>query len=362
MERLPETQAILRMFPWGRLESDGTFNFDIARARLDVLGSSGYGYWSHRGGSAPHANVGPMGLGADPTFGGLLKLDNFIDGNDLLKKKHLTDEQGWKLPSRLIPYLDFTHSSAKQPVIVTELPERIRDWKSWYAWRGLPLESPAALLMAAPLSVYQLLVRCLEVTKPSAGSADKRVSLIVHLLGVEVELNHVPLFAELVLLLPYHDIKLVFFGGAVKAVVDAARKKPGALAAQDPVYTYRAPDALGAGALSVHFHGETKEWTPEGEVPDAVVACNAGLGSYPEWIPVVRATHWAGIPFAVTEYAEQSAEHQRSLFPAYLAGGCEPREDYPIALNPFQQPGQRMVGVVRLPNAYNGFTLTVVKK
>ena len=29
-------------------------------------------------------------------------------------------------------------------------------------------------------------------------------------------------FSELALLLPYHDIDLVFFGGAVKALVDAA--------------------------------------------------------------------------------------------------------------------------------------------
>jgi hypothetical protein len=48
--------------------------------------------------------------------------------------------------------------------------------------------------MAVPLSVYHLLVRCLQLTKPHAGSPEKRVPLHVHLLGAEVELNYVPLY------------------------------------------------------------------------------------------------------------------------------------------------------------------------
>ena len=193
MEKLTETQAIVRTFPWGRLEKDGTFCYDIACARFGVLGSSGYGYWSQRGGMAPHAELGPLSVTSDKTLGGLLKLEDFIDGNDLLKRAHLSDEQGWKLPTHLIPYSDFSHKFAKKPVLVTELSEPIKDWRGWYEWRQLPLESPAALLMAFPLSIYQMLVRCLEVTSPSAGSANKRVSLRVHVIGVEVELNYVPL-------------------------------------------------------------------------------------------------------------------------------------------------------------------------
>ena len=173
-------------------------------------------------------------------------------------------------------------------------------------------------------------------------------------------------FSELALLLPYHDIDLVFFGGAVKALVDAARRKPGALAAQSPVHSYTAPAALGSGRVTVQLHGGSKTWpVPENDddLPDALVACNAGLGSYPEWVPVVRAAHLAEVPFAVTEYAEQSAEQQRRTMPQWLEGvPVAPRAEYPIALNPFQRPGQRGLAVVRVPNVSNGFTLTVVKK
>ncbi len=54
-------------------------------------------------------------------------------------------------------------------------------------------ESPAALLMSFPLSAYWLVVHCLKVTSPSAGSAGKRVPLRIHAIGTEVELNYLPL-------------------------------------------------------------------------------------------------------------------------------------------------------------------------
>ena len=47
MERIPHLRQILIQFqPWGRIEKDGTFAELIARARYDVLGGEGYGFWS----------------------------------------------------------------------------------------------------------------------------------------------------------------------------------------------------------------------------------------------------------------------------------------------------------------------------
>jgi hypothetical protein len=171
--------------------------------------------------------------------------------------------------------------------------------------------------------------------------------------------------AELALLLPYHDIKLVMFGVAVQNLVEASWRTPNAVANQSPVYAYRAPDACGAGAITVHLHGATATWAPDTSygIPDVLVACNAGLGSYHEWMPVIRAAHMLDIPFGVTEYAEQSAEHQRKMFPEIIRGTpAPPREEYEIALNPFQRPGQRGIPSIRLPNVSNGFTIVVVGK
>jgi hypothetical protein len=195
MERVPATQDILKLFPWGqRVEKDGTFADDILRARFDVLGGTVYGYWSQRGGYAPHVASGVAPAVQERMFEKFIKRSEFVDGIDLLNAHHLSDQEGWRLPPQLIPYLDFSNPAAKRPLLVTELPERISDWQRWYQWRGLPLESPAAVLMAVPLSVYQLLVRCLQVTKPHAGLPEHRKPLVVHLVGAEVELNYIPLY------------------------------------------------------------------------------------------------------------------------------------------------------------------------
>lgn len=154
------------------------------------------GFWSHRGGPVPHQQNGPFSPSANPhgymaIFAKMFGAFDHLDGKDLLRAKHLTDEAGWMLPSRLIPYREFS-SEDKRPVLVTDFDESIANWSSWYRWRKLPLESPAALIMDFPMSVYQLVVNCLEVTDPAQASADYRVSVQIQMLGVEVELNYLP--------------------------------------------------------------------------------------------------------------------------------------------------------------------------
>ncbi|KDR82444.1 hypothetical protein GALMADRAFT_824344 [Galerina marginata CBS 339.88] len=375
MERMPQTQAIIKSFPWGRLETDGSFSFDIARGRFGVLGASGYGYWSHRGGPVPHSEAGVYGAENSPYAAEILKMMksfDHLDGNQLFGKKHLSDEEGWKLPPKFIPHRNFSSASTR-PKLVTEFEGGVVDWDSWYRWRKLSKESPAVLLMDYPMSVYQMLVKCLEVTSPKAGREDKRVPLHVHLIGVEVELNYLPLFSELALLLPYHDIKLVVFGAPVIKLLKEAKNSPGCLATKSPVFTYKAPPECGSGAVSVYLHSASANWstlgsdsalTAHGGRPDALVACNAGLASYREWFHVVQEAHLKRIPFATTEYAEQSAEHQVGYMHMMLAGSGasqRPQEKYEIQLNPFQRPGQRPIPMYRLPNIVNGFTVVVYK-
>ncbi|KAK0481346.1 hypothetical protein IW261DRAFT_1470377 [Armillaria novae-zelandiae] len=356
MLRLPETQAILNSFPWGRLETDGTFNDSIARGRFDVLGGSNFSFWSHRGGPVPHQNMGELGkIGEASPYTSMLKsmLGKFdhLDGKDLL-----------------IPYRHFA-SLDKRPQLVTK---EVNSWDAWHEWRKLPKESPAALLMSFPLSAYWLIVHCLKVAGPSAGRAGNRIPLRIHMIGAEVELNYLPLFSEIALLLPYHDIKLVLFGQSVHKLVEEGKKAdPQSLVAKSsnssPVFTYKAPKECGSGSIEIYLHGDSPIWSPDANRrsglgrPDAIIALNAGLGSYGEWVPVIQAAHLMSLPFAVTEYAEQSCEQQRSMFPRMFEPRVPARKEYVIELNPFQSPGQRGIPMYRLPNVVNGFTLVVWK-
>lgn len=44
MLHLPYTQAVVKQFPWGRIEPDGTFNLSVAKARFNVFGGTGTGF------------------------------------------------------------------------------------------------------------------------------------------------------------------------------------------------------------------------------------------------------------------------------------------------------------------------------
>ena len=183
-------------------------------------------------------------------------------------------------------------------------------------------------------------------------------------------------------MLPHTDIKLTFFGHAVYTVVQKASKKSIAAKAKRnvPVYTYKAPLSMGQSTLAIYLDGEHENWDPRfpsitDNLPDAIVALNAGLLSYKAWATVILFCLVEEMPFGVTEYAEQSAEVQRDSFSkiihhalpslaprmstAQLEDLVRPRQ-YPIEFNPFQRPGQRPVSATRLPNISNGFAIRIV--
>lgn len=188
MLRVPELRAILKLFSWGKLESDGTFAESLIRAYFGVLGVNGYGYWSEAGGSAPH-QLQPNTMGNHDNPFCVNPVESYQDGYLLLLDRHLDDKAGWKLEDRLIPKLYFEPGC--EPRIAS--PANVVDWTSWYQWRSLSFDSPAALLMHYPLTVYHLLVNVLSVTSPSHGSFEDRQTLNIHYLGAEVELNMLPL-------------------------------------------------------------------------------------------------------------------------------------------------------------------------
>lgn len=115
------------------------------------------------------------------------------------------------------------------------------------------------------------------------------------------------------------------WGGSVHKLVQEAKKQGvegsplrKALAGNSAIFDYRAPEELGAGSITVDLHGDSPTWGRDSmtkmlnggrnPVPDALIALNAGLGSYRSWHEVVHIAHGVGIPFAVTEYLQQSLE------------------------------------------------------
>ncbi|KAJ6600214.1 hypothetical protein B0H10DRAFT_2230932 [Mycena sp. CBHHK59/15] len=379
-------QTIIKSFPWGRVEQDGTFHHWCTLARFNVLGGAGFGFWSQDG----------LGIFEEEDDDKLVQFQlqqrpdshwakiwkrrkderallSFINGQDLLKEEHLNDAEGWKLPAGLIVPRSFPSSAGV--LAPSRLGSLVRTWDEWHAWRGVPKASPASLLMHYPLSIYWMLVNTLKLTCVTSEELKNRPHLTIHYIGAEVELNFLPIFSELALLLPNHDLDLVFFGPCVfhigqKSLEPAYRTSMLARKAHDniePVFIYTAPDSSGAGSLRLVLHTETKYWTPSGlptygRAPDALLACNAGLFTYDASHDAVRAALVLEIPFAVTDYQQFMLEGN-ALSMAPWRATCGLTDSQPIDLNPFHRPGQRFLSRENIaPNLVNGFTMAVYNK
>ncbi|KAJ6535115.1 hypothetical protein B0H19DRAFT_1185015 [Mycena capillaripes] len=352
-DREPQMREIALQFPWARLQQDGTFSFTTLRASRNLLGTgTEFGWWTEHPCCLPR--------------------DDYLPGFNLLGRQHLTERAGWKLTDKETPWLDFSFGG--KPPKPTSFAH---NWASYYEWRGLPIESPAALLLHWPLTVYRLLSIMGVIPMPPS---ETRRQLTVHMLGIEKEVDFLPVFGELALLLPNIDLNLVLFGPGVANVLAKAQKNPLCLAAQPIVFKYSAPKISGGGSIRISFWRRGSFWeysdlAREGlQRPDAMVACNAGLSSYPQtWMPVVLAARAFAIPFAVTDYNEISLHNDVSLLIQRLPEfsgllrltpeerrrvNASPACRYDVHLNPFMEPGPRPTSLGGI-SAVNGYEMVI---
>ncbi|KAJ7666809.1 hypothetical protein DFH06DRAFT_1085985 [Mycena polygramma] len=346
--REPQMRQIALQFPWARRQQDGTFSFTTLRASRNLYGAGAeFGWWTEDQPCCP-----PKA--------------QYLPGASLLGRQHLTERPGWKLTDKEIPWLNF--SLGGKPL---KPASYLQDWASYYEWRGLPIESPAALLLHWPLTVYRLLTISGVIPRPPS---ETRRQLTVHMLGIEKEVDFLPIFGELALLLPNTDLSLVLFGPGVANLLKKVPQNPLCLAAQPTVFQYTAPKISGGGSISISLWRRGDFWDyDQVRRPDAMVACNAGLSSYPQtWMPVVLAARAFAIPFAVTDYNEISLKNDVSLLIHRLPELLSPRltaeeqrrvtaspsYPYEVRLNPFMMLGPKhspMGGI----NAVNGFEMVI---
>ncbi|EIM89065.1 uncharacterized protein STEHIDRAFT_53174 [Stereum hirsutum FP-91666 SS1] len=390
MKHAPYFREQLLHIPWSRLEKDNSFNWDVVKIRLGILGEGlRFGYWSHPYGHRTH-DESPTeieettGLPAEPT--GPRGSPDYMHGQVMLNAAWSLSriDRQWKLSDHTqIPTLFFAdeRDAPSRPE-----PGEVKDWETWYKWRGLPLSSPMALLMDRVLSVHHILVNVLRVADVKQVGGSSPTVITVHYLGGEVELNFIPLFSEIALLLPDTHIDLTIFGKAGYDLVHKARQKLASspssrvIASQDIVWSYTAPPKTGGGSIAIRIHSENELWTtqsqlsPGSKYPDAMVALNTGLTSYSTWSDPVLGATIHNIPFAVAEYDEQGLWMQKKRLPPNILQellvldrrqhtfSSIKEHGHQFASNPFHRPGQRSISHCRLPFVYNGFVMPVVMK
>lgn len=85
----------------------------------------------------------------------------------------------------------------------------LKTWEDYYSLRGIPLESPIALLCTFPLTLYHAVQEYGKV--PIVVSKMLKRPLRIHIVGVEKELNFLDLFKEFGYLLPADiDVRCVY--------------------------------------------------------------------------------------------------------------------------------------------------------
>lgn len=224
--------------------------------------------------------------------------------------------------------------------------------------RGLARTSIAPLLLNYVLTVYQMIFHELKLL-------ERKKKLCVYLLGMEIELNLVPLFGELAYLLPAVDLELVLVSPAVKSICEEARShKRSMIARGDCVLDVT--DAKGKGRVRVKLEPKHALFAsiPNYPKPDAVLCLNAGLGSYPEWQPTMNKILRLEIPFAFSDHTRLILSFTELIwFPSFIQNANRAFPQFPpvsvpqmeTSLNPFHSIVGRDLAYAQSPNIENGY-------
>ncbi|TDL23615.1 hypothetical protein BD410DRAFT_802427 [Rickenella mellea] len=340
MKEAPEKDAIL--LQWGQTKLKHIFEVNILLAQRELLGvEPRFGYWAKF--PAPY-------------------------GSRLLANTHISEEDGWKLPVEEIPTLTFQH---RKPPTRRPLSSEMQDWTSYYKWRALPLSSPAALLRHFPLTIYRLL-HLLAMT-PDTHVAGPRRSLAIYYVRSEDEVDYLPIFGELALLLPDTDIEMVVMGSQISDIIKKAT--PSSLASRRYCYEYQAPAECGGGSIRIRLLEDPSDVPMEllqllqesrfDYHMNVVIGTNIDFAGGENHLaaPIAISRNF-GIPTAVTSFTRVNLANDADLiFDLFTSTGvARPGETAPsVSLNPFRCPGTKPPLQYSLPCTSNGFTAVVTR-
>ncbi|EJD37810.1 hypothetical protein AURDEDRAFT_146933 [Auricularia subglabra TFB-10046 SS5] len=337
MGRAVELKAIADQFPWACYDESGRFIPGVVKACRGLYDVRGF--WvmcGNRNCEDEPCETNIVPFGAIPV-----------------------EREAWHLPDDETPWLSVTDEGKSKMKVPTFPPAFEDSWRSYYGWRKLPLSSPAALKLHWALSFFMCL-RELGFVEQAPTLDGKRRSLKVDCIGAARELAVLSSFGELALLLPNTDLEIKMI--SLEAHTSVKRMR-GNYEKYPEFFSYTAPHSLGAGRVRIVFHALTPTYDPlekplftnSSTRPDAVIALLGGIGRYPsEWLPVTTSCIGHGVPFAVTEFCEQSLTathklvrmglqqfaqelHREWLVEPWFRETMERKPEWKV--NPFMRPG-----------------------
>lgn len=258
-----------------------------------------------------------------------------------------TDMRKWiRNESEEIHGLPKQHFPDLNDKVMLSQDEVLGNWQDYYAFRKLPNESLAALLLNYPLTIYHLVASNMSRIIERRGK--EMQDLRIHYLGPKNEVGQIALWKELLHLLPsFRTIEIDLIGP------------------DSPRHHLNKPIILSLGERKVicRFHAETyKSYLLRAASPlfdtDIVIALNAASIASAEWLDTIellitsKTAQRNSIPAIMfTETDEFCCDYLSNM----LKDNWNASFASPVADNPFRQPFNRTDPTHCLPTFKNGF-------
>ncbi|XP_074650829.1 zinc finger MYND domain-containing protein 15-like [Tubulanus polymorphus] len=188
----------------------------------------------------------------------------------------------------------------------------LENWASYYKFIGLRLNSPISILLSFPLTLYYIMTSLhrFQDCESVFGKA------VVHVVGAEKEVDILPVFTQLGMLLPRTRFMLAFIGPNID------KKAHGKQFSNGNVH-------------AVVYSGRYEKFLRkvDSASPDLVVGFNAGLAAYRSWGKALVEMAAKKIPAYFTDYCKYSCASSRAPMEGLKLGTTsEP------VINPFRSP------------------------
>ncbi|CAA7014379.1 unnamed protein product [Microthlaspi erraticum] len=243
---------------------------------------------------------------------------------------HSFGNESWHLPSSSCP--------CRGPL--SPVTNQLCSWMEYYEWRKIPLDSPVALLLHWPLTIYHA-IQTIGMENLTLQITNE---LRIHYLGPQKELGQLGVFTELQALFPGLRISVKLVGPDVPQHMDGenislCRYSPCMEKECECKYPTETPNSGHESAVSLQlyrglYHHRYSDITKDSPPPHIVIAPNAGVAAYPSWLPTIELIKEIKVQAVFSDYCEEAC---------HLAACCiktitrQPLS-LPIVLNPFRQP------------------------
>lgn len=250
----------------------------------------------------------------------------------------------WDLPSVLCPCRGPDALVSKQ----------LSSWRDYYNWRGIPLDSPVALLLQWPLTIYHA-AQLVGITTLNLEVSDK---LYIHYLGPEKELLQLAVFGELLALFPGVHIHIDLVGPAIPSQRDGEKigiSKYPCCSEANCVCKLATEKVSITSALTLQlwrgfYHDRYKDIVKD-SFPHLIIAPNGGIAAYSSWLPSTELIEKIDAPAVFTDYCEEACHLAASCIKTVTGRHLR----LPVQLNPFRQPIAVEDSVLLLPCYSNCF-------